>query len=182
VQLDHDTYGNPLDWDDPRDAAIAEVDIISVAEGQDFNGGSSWRFKLAARAPLDPVDRVIAYGVVVDGDGDYRPDCQIGIMNHTTESGYHVWVTNLRNHETAVRDHGPYGAPVEFAHPAEDGMQEVAPEMQFGFLTGLKRPGPCDPFGDSSTFYAWSSVMQGGQVVARDYAPDAAWMPIRWGD
>jgi hypothetical protein len=52
--------------------------------------------------------------------------------------------------------------------------------MWFTFLRGMTNPRPCDPLGDSSTFYAWSSVMQGGQVIARDYAPDAAWMPIRW--
>jgi hypothetical protein len=40
----------------------------------------------------------------------------------------------------------------------------------------------CDPFGDSSTFYAWSSFTEARQVVARDFAPDAAWLPIRLGD
>jgi len=59
-------------------------------------------------------------------------------------------------------------------------MQEHAPEMQFGFLRGLKHPAPCDPFGESSTFYAWSSVTEAGQVTAWDYAPDSAWLPIRW--
>lgn len=180
VQHDEDTFGDALDWGDPRDAAIAEIDIVSVAEGQDFNGGSSWRFQLAARPPLDPAAGVIAYGIVVDGDGDHRADCQIGINNDARDNGaFHVWVTNLRNHETAVQDGGPYGMPVEFAHPAERGMREYAPEMHFGFLRGLKHPAPCDPFGDSSTFYAWSSVTEAGQVVARDYAPDAAWLPIR---
>ena len=181
VELDHDNFGNALDWRDPRETAIAEIDIDSVAEGQDFHGGSSWRFHLAARPPLDPAARVIAYGIVVDGDGDHRADCQIGINNDAPgNSGFHVWVTNLRTHETEVQDGAPYGMPVEFAHPAERGSREFAPELQFGFLRGLKHPAPCDPFGYSSTFYAWSSVTEAGQVVARDYAPDAAWLPIRW--
>ena len=181
LQVDHDSDGNALPRGDRGDAAIAEIDIVSVGEGQDFHGGSSWAFPLAARPPLDPADRVIAYGVVVDGDGDHRPDCQIGLNNDARAEGLHVWVTNLRTHETAVQDGPPYGMPVEFAHPAEEESQEFAPVMSFGFLRGLKHPSPCDPFGHSSTFYAWSSVTKGGQVVARDYAPNAAWMPIRWG-
>ena len=183
VEHDEDNFGNALDRADPRDAEIAEIDIVSVGEGQDMPGGSSWRFRLAARAPLDPADRVIAYGVAVDGDGDHRADCQIGINNDARENGgFHVWVTNLRTHETAVQDGPPYGMPVEFAHPAEDYMKDLGVvEMAFGFLRGLKHPSPCDPFGDSSTFYAWSSVTEDGQVVARDYAPDAAWLPISWG-
>jgi hypothetical protein len=181
VQLDHDRWGDALDWADARDADIAAIDIVSVAEGQDFHGGSSWRFRLAARPPLDPADRVIAYGIVVDGDGDRTADCQIGINNDALEGGaFHVWVTNLRTHETAVQDGSPYGVPVEFAHPAEQDLREYPPEMQFGFLRGLKHPDPCDPLGDSATFYAWSSVTEAGQVTGWDYAPNAAWLPIRW--
>jgi len=182
VQVDHDAFGNALALGDQGDAAIAVADIVSVGEGQDFHGGSSWSFPLAARPALDPEDRVIAYGVVVDGNGDHTADCQIGINNDARARGdLHVWVTNLKTHETAVRNGPPYGMPVEFAHPAEEGEQGYGPTMSFGFLRGLKHPSPCDPFGGSSTFYAWSSVEESGQVVAWDYAPDAAWMPIRWG-
>ena len=85
LQHDEDTFGNALDRGDPRDVAIAEIDIVSVGEGLNFLGGSSWRFQLAARPPLDPADRVIAYGVVVDGDGDHRADCQIGVNNDAPE-------------------------------------------------------------------------------------------------
>jgi hypothetical protein len=181
VQVDHDTDGNALPVGDSGDTAIAEIDIVRVGEGSQFQGGSSWILPLASRPPLDPADRIVAYGVVVDGDGDQRADCEIGINNDAPTSGdLHVWVTNLRTHETAVQDGPPYGVPVEFSHPAEEGNGGFAPEMHFGFLRGLKHPAPCDPFGDPSTFYAWSSVTEGGQVVAQDYAPDAAWMPISW--
>jgi hypothetical protein len=178
VRHDQDNFGNALDWRDPRDAAVAEADIVSVAEAFDMRGGSSWQFQLAARPPLDPAGRVIAYGVVVDRDGDRRADCQIGINNDAPGRGaYHVWVTNLRTHKTAVQDGPPYGMPVEFAHPAER-LEPDDPVMYFGFLRGLTHPAPCDPFGDSSIFYAWSSVTEAGEVIARDYAPDAAWLPI----
>jgi hypothetical protein len=187
VEHDEDSFGDALDWRDPRDAAVAEADIVSVGEAFDMGGGSSWRFQLAAMPARDPAGRVIAYGVVVDRDGDHTADCQIGINNDAPGQGdFHVWVTNLRTHDTAVQDGGPYGMPVEFAHPAErdepDPVMDPDPVMYLGFLSGLKHPAPCDPFGDSSTFYAWSSVTEGGQVVARDYAPDAAWLPISFGD
>ena len=126
-----------------------------------MRGGSSWRFRLAARPPRDPAGRVITYGVVVDGDGDHRADCQIGIDNDAPKrSGFHVWVTNLRTGGTEVQDGPPYGYPVEFAHPAE--REEAAPVMNFGFLSGLRDPRPCDPFGDSPTYYVWSSVTEAG--------------------
>lgn len=183
LRPDHDSYGNALPVGDQGDTPIAEIDIVSIGEGSDFHGGSSWGLPLAARPPRDPAGRVIAYGVVVDGDGDHRADCQIGINNHAPEHGdFHVWVTNLRTHETAVQNGPSYGMPVEFAHPAEEDMQEFDPVMSFGFLRGLKRPDPCDPFDDSSSFYAWSSVSEGEHVVARDFAPNAAWMPISFDD
>jgi hypothetical protein len=181
VQHDEDNFGNALDWRDPRDAAVAEADIVSVGEAFNMGGGSSWRFQLAARTPLHPAGRVIAYGVVVDRDGDHGADCQIGINNDAPERGaFHVWVTNLRTHETAVQDGAPYGMPVEFSHPAER-EEPDDPVMYFGFLGGLTNPAPCDPFGASSTYYAWSSVTEAGEVTARDYAPDAAWLPIDFG-
>jgi hypothetical protein len=183
ARLDHDAYGDALPRHDPGDVAFAEIDIVTVSEGQQFLGGSSWRFQLAAVPPRDPAGRVITYGVVVDGDGDREADCQIGVNNDALARGdLHVWVTNLHTHETTVRDGPPYGMPAEFAHPAEQDSPPRAPEMQIGFLRGLRHPDPCRPFGTSSTFYAWSSLTQDGHVVATDFAPDAAWMPIRWGD
>ncbi len=181
VRLERDFYGNSLPWPDPGGATSAGIDIVAVAEGADFHGGSSWRFELGAATPRDPVGRIIGYGIVVDGDGDHRPDCQIGINNDAPKPrDFHVWVTNLRTHETAQRNGPPYGVPVEFAHPAEGGIGGHQPEMQFGFLTGLEHPSVCDPFGKSATFYAWASLTVGGEVAEQDFAPDAAWMPIRW--
>lgn len=179
VSGEKDQYGNTLPWNDPRDTASAGIDIVSVGEGQDFHGGSSWRFRLAARTPPDPVGRTIAYGIVVDGDGDSVADCQIGVNNDAPEPGdLHVWVTNLRTHETTLRDGPPYGFPVEFAHPAEELTDGYPPEMQFGFLRGLAHPDPCSRFSTASRFYVWASVTRGGQVVETDYAPNAAWLPI----
>lgn len=150
---DADESGDAEAWPDAGDVAIAAIDIVAVAEARDFHGGSTWRFRLAARSTLDPAEHTVAYGVMVDGDGDQSADCQIGI-----------------------NDGASYGMPVEFAHPAE--RQEPAPTMQFGFLRGLRHPDPCDSFSNAATYYAWSSVYEDGRLQARDYAPDAAWLPI----
>jgi hypothetical protein len=177
VSTDKDAFGDSLVWDDPRDTATAGIDIVWVREGQDMHGGSSWAFQLAATAPRDPAGRILAYGVAIDGNGDHRADCQIGLNNDGPRHGdFHVWVTNLRTHETAVQDGAPYGMPVEFAHPAE--REGPDPVMYFGFLRGLTRPDPCDTFDGPPNFYAWSSVTKAGQVVETDYAPDAAWLPV----
>lgn len=162
---------------DPRDAADAEIDIRDVS-GSSYEG-TSWRIALAARPPRDPDQRIIAYGIVVDNDLDGRADCQIGINNDSGRRGdFHVWVANLRTHETAVDDGPSYGYPIDFAHPAEEGYLEFEPEMRFFFLIGTGRP--CDWSGESAAFYAWSSVTEGRDVTALDYAPDAAWLPMSW--
>ena len=110
-------------WTDPRDTAPAEIDIRSVDSGASDFGGGEWQFRLAARPPLDPARRTVAYGVMVDGDGDHEADCQIGVDNDASRMGeLRAWVTNLRTDETEVEDGGPYGDPIEFAHPAERGV------------------------------------------------------------
>lgn len=163
--------------EDPRDADVADIDIRSILKGVLYHGLGTWQFQLAAKPPTDPALRIIAYGIVVDGDGDQQADCQIGINNDATRKGeFRVWVTNLDTDETAVKNGPGYGWPVDFVHPAAPGWP--VPVMHFSFLSGMKTPGPCDPFGDSSTFYAWSSVTESGQVTAWDYAPDAAWLPM----
>ena len=168
-------------WTDPRDTAPAEIDIRSVDSGASDVGGGEWQFRLAARPPLDPARRTVAYGVVVDGDGDHQADCQIGVDNDASRMGeLRAWVTNLRTDETEVEDGGPYGDPIEFAHPAERGSQRLGPpRMTFDFLGHDQEP--CDAFGDSATFYVWSSLTEAGEVTAWDHAPDAAWLPMRCG-
>ena len=45
--------------------------------------------------------------------------------------------------------------------------------MLFTFLPGSTPPGVA---GGAASFYAWASVTEGDEVVAWDYAPDAAWL------
>ena len=187
-------------WTDPRDAAFDGIDLRRVSgAGREYGGvavingqnipsvhAGGWQLGLAARPPrtdtIDSTRRVIEYGVVVDADGDRDPDCHIGINNDARQPGrdkedripvYRVWVTNLRYGATDERVGPPYGMPVEFGHPGDRGGRRA---MGFGFL--WHRPGPCDPFEPTATFYAYASLTEGGEVTAWDFAPDRAWLPM----
>ena len=187
-------------WTDPRDAAFDGIDLrrvygrgreyrgVSVIDGQNvpsFSAGG-WTGGLVARPPrtgtVDPTQRVIEYGVVVDADGDRDPDCHIGINNDARQRGggrddpipiYRVWVTNLRTGATDESVGPPYGGLVEFGHPGDRGGRR---KMGFGFLG--PRPAQCDPFEPTATFYAYATLTEGGEVTAWDFAPDRAWLPM----
>jgi hypothetical protein len=182
-------------WTDPRDAAFDGIDLRRVAgRGREYNGvavidgqnissfsAGGWGFRLAARPPrveaLAATQRIIDYGVVIDADGDRDPDCQIGINNDARQHGgfpvFRVWITNLRTGTTVEQVGPPYGGLVEFGHPSERGSRRWA---GLAFLGG--QPTHCLRFTPSSTFYAYSSLTEEGEVTAWDFAPDRAWLPM----
>jgi hypothetical protein len=160
-------------WNDGRDVAFGGIDI-----GELTAGGSrrlEWHLQLRALPPksetLDPAHRVIEYGVVVDADGDRVADCEIGVNNDAPRRGDdRVWVKNLRTGVTDEQLGPPYGWAIDTASPTEENLRM----MKFFFLGPT--PAPCDRFGSSASFYAWSAVRDDGQVTAWDFAPDAAWL------
>jgi hypothetical protein len=182
-------------WTDPRDSTLDGIDIGLVSgEGREYNGiavidgrnipsfsAGAWSLELVARPPrietLGATHRIIEYGLVIDTDGNRVPDCQIGINNDARQHGnypvFRVWVTNLRTGSSDEQVGGPYGYPVEFSHPSEAGSGN---SMAFGFLGD--QPARCDTFGPSATFYAYSSLIEDGEVTVWDFAPDAAWLPM----
>lgn len=161
---------------DPRDAALSWADITNVST--DSAGQVHWRISLAGKAPvgagLDPAETVIAYGLVLETNGDGAADYVVGIDNDAPRRGdYRVWVTNLATGDTDEQLGPPYGFPVEFAHPDEHrpGDPPGPPQMVFTFLPGSAPLGVA-----AGRVYAWASVTQGDEVVAWDYAPDATWL------
>jgi hypothetical protein len=149
------------------------ADIAAVGRG--FSGPTYWKLEFADPPPdwegIDPDDTVIAYGVVLETNGDGIADYVIGIDNDAPRQGdYRVWVTNVATGETTEQLGGPYGYPVEFVHPDE---HPEDPFMQFWFLPGSN---VVPNRGLSARYYAWASVAEGGEVVAWDYAPDAGWL------
>lgn len=187
-------------WTDPRDTAFDGIDLRRVSgTGREYGGvavigdqtipsfqAGGWGLELAARPPrtttIDSTQRVIEYGVVVDGDGDGDGDCHIGLNNDARQRGrggdgripvYRVWVTNLRNGATHESVGPPYGFPVEFSHPGDRGARRA---MGFQFLGD--EPAQCDRFRPTAAFYAYASLTEGGEVAAWDFAPDRAWLPM----
>jgi hypothetical protein len=169
----------PAVWEDEPDddSAAPWTEIIGVRQ----EGTDRWIIDLAAFPPptdtLDPTETVIAYGLVFDTDDDGTADYEVGISNEALRAGdYRVWVTDLATGETDEQVGPPYGYPVEFSHPDEwrRAVPDGRPEMRFLFLQGSAPEG----VGRHTRFYAWSSLTEGGEVVAWDYAPDKAWLLV----
>ena len=157
----------------PSWADITNASVITVA------GQIHWYLDLAgwppAMAAIDPGETVIAYGLVLETNGDGLADYVVGIDNDAPRRGDHrVWVTDLATGDTDEQLGPPYGFPVEFSHPADhrDDATMEGPQMVFTFLPGSVPRG----MSDGGRFYAWASVTEGDEVVAWDYAPDAAWL------
>lgn len=165
---------------DSRDSREPWADIVDVRY-RPAGGGlqSGVDIVLAARPPRAktlPADEVISYGFVIDTSADGTPDYEVGIATDAHDGGdFNVWVTDLATGVTDENAAPPYGYPVEFWHPSDPGPLprdgESARTMQFTFLPGSDPVG----FDSSSRIYAWTFVTRRGEVVAWDYAPDAAW-------
>ncbi|HEU4356120.1 MAG TPA: hypothetical protein VFT27_11070 [Actinomycetota bacterium] len=165
-------------WQDPHDAPVGWIDVERVRfsapryTNGDFQPG--WYIELAAKPPA-VADRepglLVAYGLVLETTGDGVADYLVGIDNDASEGGdFHVWVTDLATGETDEQIGPPYGSPIDFSHPDEQGS---GPNMSFFFLPGSA---PADLNPKTVRFYAWASASRGGEVFATDYAPDAGWL------
>jgi hypothetical protein len=167
-------------WRDAHDAAVSWADITDL--GLSTEGQVHWRIELARKPPaaagIDRAETVIAYGLVLETNGDGVADVVVGIDNDAPRRGdFRVWVTDLATGDTEEQLGPPYGFPVEFLHPDEHRPEDgpMTPQMVFTFLPGSSPPGVA---GGAARFYAWASVTEGDEVVAWDYAPDAAWLRV----
>jgi hypothetical protein len=129
---------------------------------------------------VHPTEQWVAYGAVFDVDRDGVPDWRYGMDNMPItapgERPHRVWVTDLHSGRTESAAGAPYGAVVgDSWYPPGFGG--------YGVLFHMYGPGRPGQFPKSNEqlatdvrFYAWASVIQGGRVVATDYAPDAGWL------
>jgi hypothetical protein len=169
---------------DGRDAAVGWIDIVGVGAGGPGHR-LKWDLELAGVPPrastLDPTQRAIEYGVVLDGNGDGVADCLVGISTDAPKRGdYRVWVTDLATGTTDEQVGPPYGYPIDFVYPDEQVGPDEGParHMTFFFLGGGFAQ--CASVGEPMRYYAWASVTDAGRVTAWDYAPDAAWLSQPW--
>jgi hypothetical protein len=170
------------EWHDNREEMTAWVDITRLEWR--IEPTMSWLIEVAEKptmaAELHP-DRVLTYGLVMDTTRDGIADYEIGINNDTPNAGdFRVWLTDL-NSGTISEKVGPgYGIPLDFSHPDESGSGDdpsSATTVRLFFLEWPSgrtyRPPDLD---SGARYYAWSSLIDAGEVVASDYAPDVGWL------
>lgn len=141
---------------------------------------------LGAGAPsglVVPSEPRIAYGLVFDTDLDGVADVRLGMDRVPAEltpwggtpgdTDVRAWRTDLR---TGTTEHGHAGNTVcDCLYPDRDGGRGTAHIYPHGEL-------PDGSFGGSphipGRFYAWASMIEDGQIVATDYAPDSGWLDV----
>ena len=144
------------------------IDIQRVSRRQ----GSGVTVDIAAPAPpplAGPNEPWIVYGLVLDTDFDgfpdvrYRMDRMRVVMPEVPPAYIHVWRTDLHTGRT---ESGDQAGPVWLC----DCLYPEAGASAYFYLREGMPPG--------SRFYAWASVIQDGQVLATDYAPDTGWLDV----
>lgn len=166
-------------WTDPGDAAMGWVDITHVLFA-DVNAGH-WNIALGSWPPPatgpDGGDLIVAHGLVLDTTGDGVADYVVGVDDGAPRPGdFRAWATNLATGVTSEQIGPPYGVPIEFGHYAEEDFQGPGLQGPFVGLTFLDGTEPADFDIETLRYYVWASATEGEEVVAWDYAPDAAWL------
>jgi hypothetical protein len=146
------------------------LDIINVV----FDRRSAVIDLLALPASSDPSERWLAYGIVADIDGDGRGDLRLGIDN-APGSEHRAWRTDLATGKTAAQTGPPYGMNhlPDTWFPGESGPGSSSATFRGAFGYTL------EDFVGRPRIYAWAAEIQGGRVVATDYAPDSGWLDAR---
>jgi hypothetical protein len=115
----------------------------------------------------DPTHEWIAYGLVIDLDGDGRPDRRIGIDNGVAHQLDHrEWVTDLGSGQTNANLSGQFGAFRAFGVTIETWFADAQG------LVGLRFVRDAGPI----RFYTWAATIRDGRIVATDFAPNAGWI------
>jgi heat shock protein HslJ len=157
---------------DAGSEATPAIDILEV--GGPGAGLATYSIRLAGGVPLPPVDpsnRWIAYGVVVDTDGDGMPDERIGVDN-MPDGQHRAWWADLATGQTKWKAGGGYGSVYDNGVSGGSlGLDTWYPstreESDHIILRYSGTPG---------RYYAWASMIEDGRVVATDYAPDVGWL------
>ena len=176
VQADIGQHTDPVGDIGPTALPWLDIQTVRLTGGTPSNTrhGVIWAVDvdLAGDIPLpvaDPRERWIAYGLVLDTNGDGVPDVRLGMDNMpATEPGHRAWRTVLSSGQTMASAGAPYGLVgdryVDTFFPGEE-TGNVA-----NVYVGLR------PEETTFRFYAWASMIEDGRVVATDYAPDLGWL------
>jgi hypothetical protein len=181
-----DRRWEPFEHPDPvgdiGSAAPAWIDILEVhAAGGSY--GANFTLKLAGDIPRpvpDPASSWIAYGVVLDTNGDGIADVRIGMDNLPAADGHRAWRTELgtgRTHSKAGPPYGDVRVPGDVSVVGSIGLDTYYPDESApaassrGTLRYSLQNGE-----EAYRFYAWASVIEAGRVLATDYAPNVGWL------
>ena len=161
-----DTGSDALPWAD-----IKNVTFCGICVKIDF-------VPHTVRSGVDPSQQWVAYGLVVDSDGDGVADWRYGIDNEPVgtpgsygSSPHRWWRTDLhtgRTEWTLNEASWEGGGPFWGNHGGQVGG--------FGLSFGGDVTGGGQQGRVPKRFYAWASVIQDGRVVSTDYAPDTGWL------
>ena len=178
VRLERSVSGRPEDprtFTDPSGDIDASgpgwVDItrLEIRYATGVSLASRVTFDLATRVttPMPhPLEAWVAYGMVVDLNGDGVGDMRLG-MDNAPEGLHRAWKTDLLTGKTAANTGAPYGMVGDFYFDT--------------FLPGEVPTGrmlvQASDMGEFK-FYVWASLIDDGRVVATDYAPDAGWFDL----
>jgi len=145
-------------WSDISGVTLRNGNVV------DFSNRVVLELRQGLPATPDPNTIWIAYGVVVDVDGDGRGDQRIGIDNNAAD--HREWITDLRTGRTAVNLTSVFGAFEAF----ETRIETWYADMENRATLIVKRhPG-------GVRFYAWAATIVDDQIVATDFAPDEGWI------
>jgi hypothetical protein len=177
-----DARWDPFEYPDPVGdvGSPAWIDIREVHLG---SGGAAFNLKLTGDIPRpipDPASTWIAYGVVLDTNGDGIADVRMGMDNLPAGDGHRAWRTDLATGRTHSAAGAPYGFvrnPGDVSAVGSIGLDTYYPDelahastpralLRYSLQSGE----------DAFRFYAWASVIEGGRVLVTDYAPDVGWL------
>jgi hypothetical protein len=188
VRLDRTTFQDEVESTDPGVPADVDLVEVTVRECQWSTDSRCVSFtpQIGPSAMPGPEDRWLAYGIVVDDDGDGVADYRYGVDNAGPPRFDRIWRGDLAIGTSSIprfdrmwRTNLETGATDAYVDTLEDPLVMDA---------AFPGPGAANagggghifvvPTGDSFRVYAWAAAIVDGHVVATDYAPDAGWIEV----
>jgi hypothetical protein len=164
-------YVDPVGDAGPGVTPWLDIREVQLSAG---TGIASYSIELLGGVPLPPTDprsRWIAYGIVIDTDGDGIADERIGIDN-MPDGDHRAWSTDLLTGLTKWKAGPGYGDVYDDgAAGGSLGLDTWYPSAVEEIDHAVLRYS-----GGSGRFYGWASMIEDGRVVATDYAPDVGWL------
>jgi heat shock protein HslJ len=178
-------------YEDPTGDVGPDVPWIDIERVGLGTGPTTVSLRLAVDAPSpfpEPAARWIAYGAVLDTDADGDADVRVG-MDHVGAGRTRAWVTTLGSGQTRAWLWTPSGVVGpeqqvrirDWVHPIFSARPDTGYDPRearfwfgpYGVFTFTTAPAAWQT---PLRTYGWASLIEGGRVVATDFAPDVGWL------